>query len=96
MTNSRTIYTGGVDCLVRIHDAVNPDSEPGFHDDHTESVTSLTASKHLLVTGSGDSIARKFTCPDNVFDGFVTRSAGVIIRWVSMDYAGERVAVCAE
>jgi chromosome transmission fidelity protein 4 len=38
----RTIFTGGSDCLVRIHKANEPDSEPGFHDNHEDAVTSLT------------------------------------------------------
>ena len=38
----RTIFTGGSDCLVRIHKAYEPDSEPGFHDNHEDAVTSLT------------------------------------------------------
>lgn len=42
--NVRTIFTGGSDCLVRIHEADNPESEPGFHDEHTEAVTCLACS----------------------------------------------------
>ena len=38
----RTMFTGGSDCLVRIHKANEPDSEPGFHDNHEDAVTSLT------------------------------------------------------
>jgi chromosome transmission fidelity protein 4 len=49
-----------------------------------------------LVTGSKDNIARIFSYPANEFEGFVTRSSGVPIRWVSVDKAGERVAVCSE
>ena len=40
----RTVFTGGTDCLVRIHNAVEPDSEPGFHDNHTDAITSLACS----------------------------------------------------
>ena len=45
----RTIFTGGSDCLVRIHRADDPDSEPGFHDDHTDAITSLSCSVSCLV-----------------------------------------------
>ncbi|WWC59498.1 uncharacterized protein I303_102054 [Kwoniella dejecticola CBS 10117] len=91
-----TIFTGGSDCLVRIHKADNPDSEPGFHDNHTDAVTSLTCSKTNLITASEDNIARIFSYPENEFTGFLTRSSGVPIRWVSVDSSGERVAVCSD
>jgi chromosome transmission fidelity protein 4 len=96
LTLVSTIFTGGNDCLVRIHNAEEPDSEPGFHDDHGESVTSLAATSEYLVTASVDNVVRRFTFPGNEHDGFITRSAGVPIRWVSVDRAGERVAVCSE
>nr|XP_019008454.1 chromosome transmission fidelity protein 4 [Kwoniella pini CBS 10737]OCF47235.1 chromosome transmission fidelity protein 4 [Kwoniella pini CBS 10737] len=91
-----TIFTGGSDCLVRIHKADQPDSEPGFHDNHTDAVTSLTCSKTNLITASEDNIARIFSYPENEFTGFLTRSSGVPIRWVSVDNSGERVAVCSD
>ncbi|EIW71228.1 hypothetical protein TREMEDRAFT_28047 [Tremella mesenterica DSM 1558] len=91
-----TIFTGGADCLVRIHRADDPDAEPGFHDDHTDAVTSLSCSNSYLVTGSVDNIARYFSYPQNEFQGYITRSSGVAIRWVAMDKAGERVAVCSD
>ncbi|WRT64744.1 uncharacterized protein IL334_001678 [Kwoniella shivajii] len=91
-----TIFTGGSDCLVRIHKADNPDSEPGFHDNHTDAVTSLTCSRTNLITASEDNIARIFSYPQNEFEGFLTRSSGVPIRWVSVDNSGERVAVCSD
>ncbi|WWD07638.1 hypothetical protein V865_005739 [Kwoniella europaea PYCC6329] len=91
-----TIFTGGSDCLVRIHKADQPDSEPGFHDNHTDAVTSLTCSRNNLITASEDNIARIFSYPQNEFTGFLTRSSGVPIRWVSVDNAGERVAVCSD
>ncbi|WWC86877.1 uncharacterized protein L201_001756 [Kwoniella dendrophila CBS 6074] len=91
-----TIFTGGSDCLVRIHKADQPDSEPGFHDNHTDAVTSLTCSKSNLITASEDNIARIFSYPQNEFTGFLTRSSGVPIRWVSVDNLGERVAVCSD
>jgi hypothetical protein len=46
----RTIFTGGSDCLVRIHKAGDPDSEPGFHDNHTDEITSLTCSVGSLAS----------------------------------------------
>ncbi|OWZ76111.1 chromosome transmission fidelity protein 4 [Cryptococcus neoformans Tu401-1] len=91
-----TIFTGGSDCLVRIHEADNPESEPGFHDEHTEAVTCLACSKDELVTGCVDNIVRQFSYPENKFTGFVTRSSGVPIRWLSVDKDGERVAVCSD
>ncbi|WVR04655.1 hypothetical protein IAU60_001666 [Kwoniella sp. DSM 27419] len=91
-----TIFTGGSDCLVRIHKADNPDAEPGFHDNHTDAVTSLTCSDIDLITASEDNIVRLFSYPQNEFSGFLTRSSGVPIRWVSVDKAGERVAVCSD
>ncbi|KAK4685805.1 chromosome transmission fidelity protein 4, partial [Tremellales sp. Uapishka_1] len=91
-----TIFTGGTDCLVRIHKADEPDSEPGFHDNHTDAVTTLTCSSSHLITGSTDNIVRQFSYPENDFQGFVTRSAGIPIRWVSVDKQGERVAVCSD
>ncbi|KAE8539030.1 hypothetical protein D1P53_005400 [Cryptococcus gattii VGV] len=94
--DGRTIFTGGSDCLVRIHEADNPESEPGFHDEHTEAVTCLACSKDELVTGCVDNIVRQFSYPENKFTGFVTRSSGVPIRWLSLDKAGERVAVCSD
>lgn len=42
--DGNVIFTGGQDCLVRIHQVANPNSEPGFHDQHEEAVTSLTCS----------------------------------------------------
>jgi chromosome transmission fidelity protein 4 len=39
---NRTIFTGGSDCLVRIHKANDPDAEPGFHDNHEDAVTSIS------------------------------------------------------
>jgi chromosome transmission fidelity protein 4 len=127
----RTIFTGGSDCLVRIHKVNEPDSEPGFHDNHEDAVTSLTcevsrepkgvclrrgterrgilrqkkrrgrlreADKqgNTLITASLDNIARTFSYPQNEYTGYVTRSASVPIRWVSLDKKGERVAVCSE
>lgn len=92
----RTIFTGGTDCLVRIHNVADPDSEPGFHDNHTDAITSLTASNDHLITASADNVARLFTYPANEFEGYVTRSPGVAIRWVAMDQKGEQVAVCSE
>ncbi|WVQ83266.1 hypothetical protein IAT38_005405 [Cryptococcus sp. DSM 104549] len=91
-----TIFTGGTDCLVRIHKADNPDSEPGFMDDHQEAITSLSCSKTNLVTGCVDNIVRLYSYPRNEFDGFVTRTGGVPVRWVSLDKAGERVAICSD
>nr|XP_031860604.1 uncharacterized protein CI109_003935 [Kwoniella shandongensis]KAA5527676.1 hypothetical protein CI109_003935 [Kwoniella shandongensis] len=91
-----TIFTGGSDCLVRIHKADDPDSEPGFHDNHSDAVTSLTCSNTHLISASVDNIVRLFSYPENEFDGFLTRSSGVPIRWVSVDKAGERVAVCSD
>ncbi|OCF45863.1 chromosome transmission fidelity protein 4 [Kwoniella heveanensis CBS 569] len=91
-----TIFTGGSDCLVRIHKVDSPDSEPGFHDNHTDAITSLSCSKTNLITASEDNIARIFSYPQNEFEGFLTRSSGVPIRWVSVDNAGERVAVCSD
>jgi chromosome transmission fidelity protein 4 len=107
----RAIFTGGSDCLVRIHKANEPDSEPGFHDNHEDAVTSLTCAVgpqfsvrvdrakmqgSNLITASLDNIARTFSYPGNEYTGYVTRSSGVPIRWVSMDKTGERVAVCSE
>lgn len=79
---------------MRIHKADDPDAEPGFHDNHQEAVTSITASKEMLITGCLDNIARAFR--GNDFDGYITRSAGVPVRWVQVDEAGQRVAVCSE
>lgn len=93
-THTRTIYSAGADCLVRIHKADDPDAEPGFHDNHQETVTSITASKDFLVTACMDSIVRAFR--DNEMDGYVVRSHGVPMRWVQVDAAGSRVAVCSE
>lgn len=42
--DGRTIFTGGSDCLLRIHDTNKPDDEPGFHDEHTDGITSLSCS----------------------------------------------------
>lgn len=56
----------------------------------------MTAQKDELVTGCVDNIVRQFSYPENKFTGFVTRSSGVPIRWLSVDKAGERVAVCSE
>lgn len=81
---------------MRIHRVAEPDSEPDFLDNHQEAVTSLAASKTHLITASVDNIARIFTYPDNEFSGYLTRSSGVPIRWVSIDPQGERVAVCSE
>lgn len=41
---ARTIFTGGTDSLVRIHKADDPASEPGFFDEHTDAITSLSCS----------------------------------------------------
>ncbi|KAK8847432.1 hypothetical protein IAR55_005290 [Kwoniella newhampshirensis] len=90
------IFTGGSDCLVRIHKSSDPDSEPGFHDNHSDAVTSLTCSNTHLISASVDNIVRLFSYPENEFEGFLTRSSGVPIRWVSVDQAGERVAVCSD
>lgn len=79
-----------------IHHADDSNTEPAFHDDHTDAVTSLSASSEYLVTASVDNIARRFTFPGNEHDGFVTRSPGVAVRWVQIDKAGERVVVCGE
>lgn len=97
---------------MRIHEVDRPDAEPGFHDNHDEPITSLSCSvscccptlarreahaqANNLFTGSVDNIARIFSYPQNEYTGFLTRSSGVPIRWVSVDSAGERVAVCAE
>lgn len=81
---------------MRIHNVEDPDAEPGFHDNHTDAITSLSSSRTHLVTASADNIARLFTYPRNEFEGYVTRSPGVAIRWVAMDQAGEQVAVCGE
>lgn len=81
---------------MRIHSVEDPGSEPGFHDNHTEAVVSLTASRHHLISASLDNIARLFSYPQNDFEGYVTRSPGVPIRWVQVDQQGERVAVCSE
>ncbi|TYJ56899.1 hypothetical protein B9479_002344 [Cryptococcus floricola] len=91
-----TIFTAGSDCLVRIHKADNPESEPGFHDDHHEDVTCLASSSDQLITGSVDNIVRHYSYPQNEFLGFVTRSSGVPIRFLDVDKAGERVAVCSD
>lgn len=48
------------------------------------------------MTGSTDNITRSFSYPDNQYKGFITRSSGVPVRWVSLDARGERVAVCSE
>ncbi|KAL1411681.1 DNA polymerase alpha accessory factor Mcl1 [Vanrija albida] len=94
--DGQTIFTGGTDSLVRIHRVSEPDSEPDFLDNHHDAVTSLAASKTHLITASVDNIARIFTYPDNEFSGYLTRSSGVPIRWVSIDPQGERVAVCSD
>ncbi|WVQ75997.1 hypothetical protein IAR50_005633 [Cryptococcus sp. DSM 104548] len=91
-----TVFTAGTDCLVRIHKADNPESEPGFHDDHQEDVTCLASSSDQLITGSVDNIVRHYSYPQNEFLGFVTRSSGVPIRFLDVDKAGERVAVCSD
>lgn len=44
-----TIFTGGTDCLVRIHKAGAPDAEPGFYDEHQKAVTSLACSVRLAI-----------------------------------------------
>lgn len=49
-----------------------------------------------MITASLDNIARTFSYPQNEYTGYVTRSASVPIRWVSLDKKGERVAVCSE
>lgn len=49
-----------------------------------------------LVTASLDNIARYFSYPENQFMGYVTRSSGLPIRWVSIEKKGDRVAVCGE
>jgi hypothetical protein len=51
---------------------------------------------NTLITASLDNIARTFSYPQNEYTGYVTRSASVPIRWVSLDKKGERVAVCSE
>jgi hypothetical protein len=51
---------------------------------------------NTLITASLDNIARTFSYPQNEYTGYVTRSASVPIRWVSLDKQGERVAVCSE
>ncbi|ORX33917.1 hypothetical protein BD324DRAFT_584077 [Kockovaella imperatae] len=94
--DGKTVFTGGTDCLVRIHKADDPASEPSFHDNHTEPITSLACSRSHLVTASLDNIARVFSYPQNDFEGYITRSSGVPIRWVSIDPKGERVAVCGD
>ena len=49
-----------------------------------------------LITASEDNISRIFSYPQNEFRGYLTRSAAVPIRWVSVDKKGERVAVVSE
>ena len=39
-----TIYTGGVDALVRIHESGDRMVEPGFLDEHREEITCLDCS----------------------------------------------------
>jgi len=55
-TDSRTIFTGGSDCLVRIHKANEPDSEPGFHDNHEDAVTSLTCEVRQVNEAKSDRV----------------------------------------
>ena len=52
----RTIFTGGSDCLVRIHKANEPDSEPGFHDNHEDAVTSLTCEVSQVSEAKSDRV----------------------------------------
>jgi hypothetical protein len=49
-----------------------------------------------LLTGSVDGKVRSFTYPENQFDAFITSAGAVPIRWLTIDKAGERVAVCSE
>ncbi|KLT43277.1 WD40 repeat-like protein [Cutaneotrichosporon oleaginosum] len=92
--DGKTIYTAGADCLVRLHDAADPDAEPGFHDEHKEAVTSITASAELLVTACLDAVARAFRGKE--LDGYIMRASGVPLRWVQVDAKGSRVAVCSD
>ncbi|BEJ14934.1 hypothetical protein CspHIS471_0407010 [Cutaneotrichosporon sp. HIS471] len=92
--DGKTIYTAGADCLVRIHDAAAPDAEPGFHDEHAEPVSSITASTDLLITACLDAVARAFRGKE--LDGYIMRASGVPLRWVQVDAKGERVAVCSD
>ncbi len=79
---------------MRLHDAAAPDAEPGFHDEHGEPVTSITASDDLLITACLDAVARAFRGKE--LDGYIMRASGVPLRWVQVDAKGSRVAVCSE
>lgn len=48
------------------------------------------------MTACKDAAARIYSHPGDEFEGFLSRSAGVPIRWVSVDKQGERVAICGE
>jgi hypothetical protein len=43
----RTLFTGGSDCMLRYHNVNEPDTEPGFFDEHRDPITCLatTASR---------------------------------------------------
>jgi chromosome transmission fidelity protein 4 len=55
----------------------------------------MNQSNHLM-TASKDSTAQMFSHPGDELEGYLSRSAGVPIRWVSVDKKGERVAICGE
>jgi len=78
--------------MLRYHNVNEPDSEPGFFDEHRDPITCLATT----VTGCEDGTTRSFDYPANEFAGNLARSSGVAVRWLAIDKAGEKVALCSE
>lgn len=81
---------------MRYHNVRDPNSEPGFFDEHRDPITAVVTTKDHMITGCEDGTTRRFSYPANEFEGNVSRSSGVSVRWLSVDRTGEKVAVCSD
>jgi WD40 repeat protein len=94
---SRTLYTGGGDCVARVWKIeAGQDAEIDAANEADEPLASITATDTAWITASLDSSVRLYNGSTNQFQSLIMAGNAIPMRCIAVDPNGERIAICSE
>ncbi|KAM6502156.1 hypothetical protein JOM56_002133 [Amanita muscaria] len=95
--DGKRAFTGGQDCVVLIWRLdEGDDQEPERAPQADDAVTSISATHHSWLSGSKDSIVRRYLRDGNTYEGDLTDMKGIPVRDVAIDPKGKRAVVVSD
>ncbi|KAF8629176.1 hypothetical protein AX17_005761 [Amanita inopinata Kibby_2008] len=95
--DGKRAYTGGQDCVVLIWKLdEGEDQEPERALQADDAITSLAATHDCWLSGSKDSIVRRYLRDGSTYEGDLIDTRGVPVRDLAIDTRGKRVVIASD